>query len=224
MEQKKSKKANLETRRGTHLLLGMVISLSLVWMAFEYKSYDKFDNTSFSQSISLDDDEFAIQTERPKEVKPPEPKPVSVIEIVDNTVNVPDIVIDVETDPDDEIDGFKIIIDEPEDVDEPKIFVIVEDEPEFPGGNDALLRHLAKIRYPQMAREANIQGTVYASFVIEKDGSISNAKILRGIGFGCDEETIKIIKAMPKWIPGKQLGRAVRVNVKVPVRFLLSGN
>ena len=75
MEQKKSKKANLETRRGTHLLLGMVISLSLVWMAFEYKSYDKFDNTSFSQSISLDYDEFAIQTERPKEVKPPEPKP-----------------------------------------------------------------------------------------------------------------------------------------------------
>jgi protein TonB len=72
-----------------------------------------------------------------------------------------------------------------------------------------------------MAILAGTQGTVYTSFIVEKDGSISNVKILRGIGNGCDEETLRIIKAMPKWKPGKQMNTIVRVQVKIPVRFIL---
>lgn len=224
MEQKKSRKANLESRGGTHLLLGMVISLALVWSAFEYKSYDKLGELNINTHIFAEEDDFMVQTERPKEIKPPLVRPISVIEIVDNTVDVPDIDINVEIDPDDELDDFIIIEDEPIDYDEVKIFVIVEDEPEYPGGEVALMQHLAKIKYPLMAKEAGTQGIVYVSFLIEKDGSVRQASILRGIGNGCDEETLRIINEMPNWIPGKQLGRAVRVRVKIPVRFVLGDN
>jgi len=221
MELKKSKKANLETRRGTHLLLGMVISLALVWMAFEYKSYDHTEQMKAKQTLFMDDDEFVIQTERPKEIKPPEVKPVSTVDIVDNTVDVPDINIDVEIDPDDEIDTYTLSSDEPDDDVEPEFFVIVQNQPEFPGGEAKLMEYLSNIEYPQRAIAGNIQGTVYVSFIVNKDGSISHVKIIRGIGSGCDEETLRIIKAMPKWKPGRQMNTAVAVKVRLPVRFTL---
>ena len=222
MELKKSKKANLETRRGTHLLLGLVISLALTWMAFEYKSYDQAEGIKATQTVFMEDDEFTIQTERPKEVKPPEVKPVTTVEVVDNTEEVPDIDINIEIDPDEALENYTLAKDDPdEDIDEPTIFVIVQDEPEFIGGESALIKYLSKINYPQMAIEAGTQRTVYASFVVEKDGSITNIKIIRGIGNGCDEETLRIIKAMPKWKPGKQMNTIVRVQMKIPVRFIL---
>ncbi len=222
MELKKSKKANLEKSRGTHLLLGLVISLAFTWMAFEYKSYGQAEGITATQTLFMEDSEFPIQTERPKEVKPPEVKPVTTVEIVENTEEVPDINIDIEIDPDDALEDYTLVADDPdEDEDEPTFFVIVQNEPEFIGGEAALMKHLSDINYPQMAIEAGTQGTVYASFIVEKDGSISNVKILRGIGNGCDEETLRIIKAMPKWNPGKQMNTIVRVQVKIPVRFIL---
>ena len=221
MELKKSKKANLETRRGTHLLLGMVISLALVWMAFEYKTYDHSEQMKANQTLFMDDDEFVIQTERPKEMKPPKVIPVSTVDIVDNTVEVPDININVEIDPDDEIDSYTLSSDEPDDEDEPTFFVIVQNQPEFPGGEAKLMEYLSNIKYPQEAIAGNIQGTVYVSFIVNKDGSISHVEIIRGIGSGCDEETLRIIKAMPRWKPGRQMNTVVPVKVRIPVRFML---
>ena len=84
------------------------------------------------------------------------------------------------------------------------------------------MEYVAKnIKYPQIARETGIQGRVFVSFVVEPDGSISNVKLLRGIGGGCDEEAMRVIKSLPKWKPGKQRGKAVRVSYQIPVFFKL---
>ena len=102
-------------------------------------------------------------------------------------------------------------------------FISVEQMPEFPGGGEgALIAYIAKnTKYPAMARENNIEGTVFISFVVEKDGSVSDVKILRGIGGGCDEEAKRVIKNLPNFTPGRQNGRPVRVQFNVPVKFKL---
>jgi len=101
-----------------------------------------------------------------------------------------------------------------------EVFVIVEVMPEYPGGENARQLFLAQnIQYP--AKENNIQGTVYTNFIVEKDGSLTNIKILKGLGFGCDEEVIRVIKSMPKWKPGTQRGNPVRVLINSPVKFSL---
>ena len=103
------------------------------------------------------------------------------------------------------------------------VFTVVEKMPEFPGGGYAYYKFLAdSIQYPQLAIENKIQGTVYVQFVIEKDGSITNIKVLRGIGGGCNEEAVRVIKSMPNWIPGKQKGKPVRVLYNLPIKFNLN--
>lgn len=109
--------------------------------------------------------------------------------------------------------------------DSDEVFVFVTDGPEFIGGEEARIKYLQKnIKYPEMAKESGIQGTVYITFVVEKDGSITNVKVLRGIGGGCDTESVRIIKKMPKWKPGMVKGKAVRVQYNMPIRYVLAGN
>jgi protein TonB len=79
------------------------------------------------------------------------------------------------------------------------------------------------IKYPQMARESGIQGTVYVTFVVERNGNVTDVKILRGIGGGCDEEAVRVVQNMPKWEPGKQRGKPVRVQFNMPIKFTLAG-
>ena len=130
--------------------------------------------------------------------------------------------IDAKADDDWEYDNFEI--EEEEEVVEAEIFTIVEENPDFPGGEEARMKYLQEnIKYPQMARESGIQGTVYATFVVEPDGRITNVGILRGIGGGCDEEAIRVIRNMPRWKPGKQRSKAVRVQFNMPIRFVLAG-
>lgn len=105
------------------------------------------------------------------------------------------------------------------------IFLAVQQAPSFPGGDDARTRYLQQnIRYPARAREKNIQGTVYISFVVEKDGRISMVKLLKGIGYGCDEEALRVVQAMPRWNPGRQHGQTVRVQIVLPLHFLNTTN
>ncbi len=106
---------------------------------------------------------------------------------------------------------------------EDQIFTVVEELPEFPGGTSAMMDFLqTNLRYPEAAKDAGIQGTVFVSFVVEPDGSISNIQVLRGIGGGCDEEAVRVVGMMPKWEPGYQRGEAVRVQFNMPVRFVLN--
>lgn len=103
------------------------------------------------------------------------------------------------------------------------VFVVVEENPEFEGGMPALYQYLSQnIHYPKEARENHIQGKVFVSFVIEKDGTVSNAKVLRKIGGGCDEEALRVVQAMPKWKPGRQQGKPVRVQFNLPINFQLN--
>jgi protein TonB len=103
-----------------------------------------------------------------------------------------------------------------------EIFTVVEEQPGYPGGEEARIGFLQQnIKYPEEAKELGIQGRVFVTFVVEVDGSISDVRVLRGIGGGCDEEAIRVVKAMPKWVPGKQRGVPVRVQFNLPIKFTL---
>ena len=119
-------------------------------------------------------------------------------------------------------DEVMIARSEEEEVNEDEVFVFVEEEASFPGGDEALYSYLSKnIHYPELARENNISGTVIIKFVVEKDGSITRASIIREIGGGCGKEALRVVKGMPKWKPGKQSGHAVRSEINLPVQFIL---
>jgi Ca-activated chloride channel homolog len=109
-----------------------------------------------------------------------------------------------------------------EEVKEKEAFVVVETMPEFPGGPKALENYLKiNLKYPEAAKNAGIKGTVFVTFVVERDGTLSDIRVLRGIGSGCDEEVIRLVKNMPKWKPGKQRGKAVKVRMNLPVEFTI---
>lgn len=119
---------------------------------------------------------------------------------------------------DDEMDNQRIIEKDPE----PEPLGVVEEMPQFPGGEEARRVFLSKNTvYPLAARQAGIQGTVHVNFIVETDGAVTGVKLLRGIGGGCDEEALRVVTAMPKWIPGRQNGRAVRVSFNMPINFVL---
>ncbi|MFA6923047.1 MAG: TonB family protein [Bacteroidales bacterium] len=104
----------------------------------------------------------------------------------------------------------------------PPVFTIVEEMPSYPGGDEARMKFLQEnIKYPQMAKESGIQGRVFITFVVDENGKVIDVKVLRGIGGGCDEEAVRVVKQMPPWVPGKQAGKAVRVQYNMPVVFTL---
>ena len=225
MEEKKSPKANLENKKLMFMQIGMVISLLIAWLAFEHKNYDKreIDESLLNREIVEDLEMTEITKQDEQKPQPVElPKQTTQLEIVQDDVEVEDIEINAEVDQQEVIEEYVPVEVEEEDVQEQEIFQIVEEMPSFPGGEAKLMEYVAKnIKYPQIARETGIQGRVFVGFVVEPDGSISNVKLLRGIGGGCDEEAMRVIKSLPKWKPGKQRGKAVRVSYQIPVFFKL---
>ena len=225
MEEKKSPKANLENKKLMFIQIGMVISLLIAWLAFEHKNYDKreIDESLLNREIVEDLEMTEITKQEEQKPQPVElPKQTTQLEIVQDDVEVEDIEINAEVDQQEVIEEYVHVEVEEEEVQEQEIFQIVEEMPSFPGGEAKLMEYVAKnIKYPQIARETGIQGRVFVGFVVEPDGSISNVKLLRGIGGGCDEEAMRVIKSLPKWKPGKQRGKAVRVSYQIPVFFKL---
>jgi protein TonB len=225
MEEKKSPKANLENKKLMFIQIGMIISLLIAWMAFEHKSYDKreIDPSLLNREVVLDEEMVEITKQEEQKPQPVEvPKQTTQLEIVQDDVEVEDIEINAEVDQQEVIEEYVPVEVEEEEVVEQEIFQIVEEMPAFPGGEAKLMEYVAKnIKYPQIARETGIQGRVFVGFVVEPDGSVSNVKVLRGIGGGCDEEAMRVVKSMPKWKPGKQRGKAVRVSYMLPVNFKL---
>ncbi|MBQ4398002.1 MAG: energy transducer TonB [Bacteroidales bacterium] len=225
MEEKKSPKANLENKKLMFIQIGMVISLLIAWLAFEHKNYDKreIDESLLNREIVEDLEMTEITKQEEPKPQPVEmPKQTTQLEIVQDDVEVEDIEINAEVDQQEVIEEYVPVEVEEEEVQEQEIFQIVEEMPSFPGGEAKLMEYVAKnIKYPQIARETGIQGRVFVGFVVEPDGSISNVKLLRGIGGGCDEEAMRVIKSLPKWKPGKQRGKAVRVSYQIPVFFKL---
>ena len=225
MEEKKSPKANLENKKLMFMQIGMVISLLIAWLAFEHKSYDKreIDESLLKREVVLDEEMVEITKQEEQKPQPVEmPKQTTQLEIVEDDVEVEDIELNAEVDQTEVIEEYVPVEVEEEEVSETEVFTIVEEMPAYPGGDAKLYEYLGKnIKYPQIARESGIQGRVFVNFVVEPDGSVSNVKVMRGIGGGCDEEAVRVIKTMPKWKPGKQRGKAVRVTYTIPVVFKL---
>ena len=222
---RKTRQELLEKQRRIFFLIGLIISLSAVLAAFEWKTYDISMDGFVRTDHGVVDFDLAPITKHEKP-KPPEPifKPALVIKGVDDNTDVPDIVLfNPESDPTDSIPEFVYDpVDEPDGVTEDIVFKISEDMPEFPGGQRALMAYLSsKVKYTQMAREAAIQGIVYVQFIVEKDGSVSTVELLRGLGGGLDEIALEVVRSMPDWSPGKQRGVPVRVAMTVPFKFKL---
>ena len=225
MEEKKSPKANLENKKLMFTQIGLIISLIIAWLAFEHKSYDKreIDPSLLRQTEVVEEEMVEITKQEEPKPQPVEmPKQTTQLEIVQDDVEVEDIEINAEMDQNEVMEEYVAPEIEEEEVVEAEVFTIVEEMPSYPGGDAKMYEYLGKnIKYPQIARESSIQGRVFVNFVVEPDGSVSNVKVLRGIGGGCDEEAMRVVKTMPKWKPGKQRGKAVRVSYTLPVVFKL---
>ncbi len=205
--------------------IGMIISLLVAWLAFEHKSYDKreIDPSLLNREVVIDEEMVEITKQEEQKPQPIEqPQQTTQLEIVNDDVETEDININAEVEQNEIIEEYVAPEVVEEEVVEQEIFQIVEEMPSFPGGEGKLMEYVAKnIKYPQIARETGIQGRVFVGFVVEPDGSISNVKLLRGIGGGCHEEALPVIKSLPKSKPGKQRGKAVRVSYQIPVFFKL---
>jgi periplasmic protein TonB len=228
IDQKKSDKADLEPKKIFFMEFGLIIALALALLAFEWKSYEKEQVETIQRVADNTPEEMIEITQQEKLAPPPAPpQQTTVIQIVENDVDITDeIEIDVEADQNTEVQEYKPVEDlgsKQEEEEEVQIFTVVESMPSFPGGEAARIEYLNNnIKYPQMARESGIQGRVFVTFVVERDGSVTDVKVLRGIGGGCDEEAVRVIQNMPKWEPGKQRGKPVRVQFNMPILFKLN--
>lgn len=223
METRKTNKANLERKRPILFQLGLIVAISASLAAFEWK-------TPYYGTIVLPP---AVNTEIPEEIinvvkekKPDLPKPLNstLLKEVDNDKkDIPDIKIIADIDPLEGVELYKLPELTPEDSDETSdIFTVVEQMPEFPGGYVAMLKYLKdNIIYPTQAKEAGITGTVFVTFVVDENGRIASIKVLRDVPGGCTEEAVRVISGMPKWAPGKQRGKPVKVQYNMPIKFNL---
>ncbi|NTW24720.1 MAG: TonB family protein [Lentimicrobium sp.] len=224
MESRKTNSADLERKRPVFFQLGLIIAISAALAAFEWKTPDN-RNIILPPRTSLEPESEIIEIFAEKKPDIPKPLITTLLKEVDNkTKDLPDIEIKTEINPDDKIEPWKLpeLIPENPDTGEPEIFVVAETMPEFPGGYAALMKYLSdNTKYPVAAREAGITGTVYITFVVETDGSISSIAVLRGVSGGCTEESLRVVSEMPRWNPGKQRGKPVRVSMNLPVKFML---
>lgn len=225
MEAKKTKKADLEHNRLLFLLIGLAATLAFVLLAFEWESSSgEVEELEMTQMET--EEEIIIQTQQ-EQVKPPPPPPpkqvAEILNIVEDDVEIEEEmeVEDFEVDEETEV----IIVDdleEEEEEEEAPIFYVVEEMPKFPGGELELRKYIAEnVRYPTIARENDIKGKVFVRFVVNEKGNVENVSIARGVDPLLDEEAIRVVKGLPKWKPGKQRGKPVKVWYTVPINFTL---
>lgn len=227
MNIKKSKEASLENKKLTYLLMGFAFVLSLCFVALEWTEkqvtvYDIIQEFGFEEEI---DD--IMQTQQDNTPPPPQPEQqiqeIEALNVVEDNVETQHIEINTE-DNDTKIEIAAPVqqVVEEEEVEE-EVFVVVEKMPEFPGGQAALFKFLSEnVKYPVIAQENGIQGRVICQFVVNKDGSIVDVEVVRtGGDASLDKEAVRVIKSMPKWHPGQQRGKPVRVKYTVPVNFKL---
>lgn len=229
MEVKKAPKADLEGKKTLFFEIGLVLALGILLYAFEWKSETKQTKEAETTAQMQVEDEIIPITQQntpPPPPPPPAPKLTDLIDIVEDSQDV-DTELEL-TDAEDQTQNTVVDISslkdfEPEDTGEAEIFQVVENMPEFPAGN--VTKWIGDhTKYPMLAQENGVQGKVYIQFVIEKDGSITDVKVARSVDPSLDKEAMRVIQSMPKWKPGKQRGKAVRVSYTLPINFQLSNN
>ena len=225
MQIKKSLKASLEDKKFTYVLMGLVLVLSICYVAFEWteKEVTKYEVTDTDFLIEEEIDIQQTSQETPPPPPPPAVQEVEVLNVVEDDVKTESIEINTEDDKEVEVVIAPPVEAPVEEEEEEEIFMVVESMPEFPGGQQELFKYLAEnVKDPVIAQENGIQGRVICQFVVNKDGSIVDVQAVRSSGEpSLDKEAIRVIKSMPKWKPGKQRGKPVRVKYTVPVNFRL---
>ncbi|MDD2285379.1 MAG: energy transducer TonB [Paludibacter sp.] len=224
MDIKKSSKASLEDKKSIFILMGFVVALSLIYIAFEWTKHEVTVYEGVALEVVEEEEIEIIQT---AEALPPPPPPevpdvIEVLNVVEDDVETAEIVIDTEDDKDKQVviqaPVQAAVVEEETEV----IFMVVESMPSFPGGEAALFKYLNdNIKYPVIAQESGIQGRVICQFVVNRDGSIVDIEVVRSVDRSLDAEAIRVIQSMPKWTPGKQRGKTVRVKYTLPVNFRL---
>ncbi len=227
MEAKKYQRADINRYRFVFFNIGLIISLGLTYTAFEWKFYDD-DGVVDAAMINADTFDEIVEippTEQPPP-PPPELKNVTIIEIEDvsEIEDELEISFDIEMTENMSIDALPEALDIDEDEEEvsDEIFLIVEQQPSPKGGISTFYKYInSNLRYPSQAQRMGVQGRVFVQFVIEKDGSISQVEVIRGIDSSCNQEAIRVISGAPDWQPGKQRGKPVRVKMVIPISFKL---
>jgi len=226
MEVKKSPKADLEKGKTMGILMGMIVGLAVLFVGFEWS--DREITIVQDQGVADIIAEEEVEITRPEDTPPPPPPPpapavAEVLTVVEDDVKLDDV--DIVSSEDDattaQVEAYTppAVVEEEEESSQ-QIFTVVETMPEFPGGQGALLQYLAKsIKYPVIAQENGIQGRVVLSFVIEKDGRLTNIQVLQTPDRSLSEEAIRVLNKSPKWSPGKQRNQVVRVKYTLPVDF-----
>lgn len=226
MKVRKTKKANLENKRTLFFQIGFVVSLSLVLLAFEWTTIRS------NEKIVILDDGLKMESEfhkvewKKEKKEVPKVKVPKAIEIVDNTDEVGDEDLDISSEIDENTENGDSYIpdtEEEDDSDGPMFVPIPEVMPEYPGGLAAMHKFIKEnLKYPQMAKEARVEGPVYVQFVVYNDGSLKDIEVIRGIGSGCDEEAERVVKLMKNWIPGSQMMKSVNVPMVLPIIYKLN--
>lgn len=222
MIEKKSEKANLETKRVLYFNVGLVVTMSIIVFAFETRSYDQSNIVLNGQVSETMEDLLEIP---PTEQPPPPPPKIQqpeIVEIPDEEEIEEEIEVDLDIEITEEEVIEEIVFEEIEEEVAEEIFNIVEVSAEPDGGMSAFYGFVKKhMKYPSQARRMGIEGRVFVQFVIDTDGSITDVQIVRGIGAGCDEEAVRIIKQHPKWNPGRQRGVPVKQRMTLAINFQL---
>lgn len=225
MQVKKSPTASLEENKLTYVLMGLVFVLVVCFVALEWTEQEvtKYEVADTEMAF---EEEIEIQ-QTTQETPPPPPPPavqeVQELNIVEDDVETESIEIKTEDNKEEEI-VIAAPVEAPEEEEEEEVvFKVVEQNPEFPGGVQALMKYLGEnVKYPVIAQENGIQGKVVCQFTVNKDGSVVDVEVVRSAGdASLDKEAVRVIKSMPKWHPGKQRGKAVRVRYTLPVNFRL---
>ncbi|MFT6035099.1 MAG: protein TonB [Marivirga sp.] len=225
MELKKNPKADINKKSTLFLNIGLVVSLSLTFFAFEYKFYDEGPAMDLGQ---VEDNMEEIMDIPPTQQPPPPPPKIQlpeIVEIPDEEEIEEEIELDLDLDMSEDTEIQDIIFDDdPGEEEVDQIFTIVEQQAQPKGGIQAFYDYVGKQlsdKYPRQAQRMGIEGVVYVQFVIEKDGSLTDVQAVKGIGGGCDEVAAEVVKNAPAWLPGKQRGVAVRSQRVIPIRFVL---
>ena len=220
MEIKKSEKANLENKKLLFVEIGLIISLLIVYIAFEWTSKET------NMSILEDNTEILVEEEiiSTNMETPPPPPAAPKIPVLSDQIDIVDDEIELEDDASIGVEIMDYVEVEEEVVEEEAIpFQLVEEKPSFQGGDANQFSKWVNSRlvYPEIAKENGVQGRVTLQFTVEKDGSVTKVKVLRGVDPSLDKEAVRVVSMSPKWKPGKQRDRAVPVTYTFPVIFQL---
>ena len=227
MEIKKSPKADLEGKKGVFFEIGLTLALAVLLFAFEWKSSTEQVTPFQTPAEEQIEDEIIPITQqmlKPPPPPPPAPKLTDLIDIVEDDTDIEEQleIEDVEADVENrEVQNYDYDGEyDPDATGEDDVFVTVEDMPVFPGGD--ITKWINKhVKYPMIAQENGVQGKVIVQFVVGKDGTVGDIKVVRGVDSSLDQEAVRVIKSMPKWKAGKQRGVPVKVSFTVPINFQL---